>query len=155
MLLAEAKYNGYSHAKKKSNVSITDLKIVEDINLNSDSDVVNEPKKKKKKRKRCFSNENFSLVTECHESLLENSDKINDDLAGNETFLEISKKTKKSQGKSDDGERNIENRNTDDFSKSKKKRNHKNEDLISTWSAENYTENLKKKKKNGKSVDLS
>lgn len=115
MLLAEAKYNGYSHAKKKTDLSITGFKIVEDTNLNSDSDI-NESKKKKKKRKRCFSNENFNLGAECSESLLENSEKVNDD--GNQTFGKISKKIKKSKRKSKEGERNIENSNIDDISKS-------------------------------------
>lgn len=50
MLLTESRFNGYSHAKRLKD------KVVEEMNLNSDSEVV-DTKKKKKKRKRCNSDE--------------------------------------------------------------------------------------------------
>ncbi|CAG9794170.1 unnamed protein product [Diatraea saccharalis] len=63
LLLSQPQYNGYSHSKNlsKEKVSLDDLQVVEDINLNSDAEV-NITKKKKKKRKRCSSVNNSSNI---------------------------------------------------------------------------------------------
>ncbi|CAD0206740.1 unnamed protein product [Chrysodeixis includens] len=58
MLLSQSKYSGYSHAKKLKDT------VVEDMNLNSDTETI-EHKKKKKKRKRCNSNENQHEGPDC------------------------------------------------------------------------------------------
>lgn len=128
LLLGESRFDGYSHAKKLKE------KVVEEINLNSDSEVP-QSKKKKKKRKRCCSNEksveNIS-VAESNKTLVPD---LIDEMEKNGNVTSIIKEI-------DDS---LKPR------KSKRKDLNPNDVILENDSCEN----IKKKRKNEKEVDVN
>ncbi|XP_075988230.1 G patch domain-containing protein 4 [Anticarsia gemmatalis] len=157
LLLTESRFNGYSHVKKLKD------KVVEEMTLNSDSEVT-EPKKKKKKRKRCNSNEkqNENIQGDCdmaesNEVPLPADEMIQDD---NDTSVikevNFSKKSKKSKRKDFS---NIEVIQEEDESMVPKKKKKQKDEVESEEAVQEETDTIevvntkKSKKKKKRDVD--